>query len=118
MTVYVLIYNPGTGNEGIHSLKLQGKDTILMFEDEDDALRFANFLEAQDFPVPTVQAIDPEEIRLFCQSNGFDYQFIPVGTLVMPPEQNVAQTDWQPEAPQQPAGDGLDEIRRRLERLL
>ncbi|MEN9216389.1 MAG: DUF3110 domain-containing protein [Gloeomargarita sp. HHBFW_bins_162] len=117
MAVYVLIYNPGTDNEGIHSIKLQDEDTILMFEDEDDAVRFANFLEAQDFPVPTVQPIDPEEIRLFCQESGFHYQLVPQGTLVMPPENNVTQTDWQPDAPK-PAGDGLDEIRRRLERLL
>ncbi|MCS7030231.1 MAG: DUF3110 domain-containing protein [Gloeomargarita sp. SKYG116] len=114
MQVYVLIYNPGTDNEGIHSLKLQGEDTILMFEDRDDALRFADYLEAQDFPVPTVEAIDPEEIRQFCEEHGFHYQLVPAGTLLLPPEQNVERTDWQPT----PADDGLDEIRRRLERLL
>lgn len=117
MAVYVLIYNPGTDNEGIHSLKLHGEDTILMFEDEDDAVRFATLLEAQDFPVPTIEAIDPAEMRSFCQQNGFHCQFVPQGTLVVPPEANVAETDWQPDAPK-PAGDGLDEIRRRLERLL
>ncbi|MEN9207208.1 MAG: DUF3110 domain-containing protein [Gloeomargarita sp. GMQP_bins_120] len=116
MRVYVLIYNPGTDNEGIHSLKVGGEETILMFEDQDDAARFADYLEAQDFPVPTVQAIDPEEIRQFCQENGFHYQLVPAGTLLLPPERNVERTDWQPDAT--PAGDGLDEIRRRLERLL
>ncbi|APB33603.1 hypothetical protein GlitD10_1283 [Gloeomargarita lithophora Alchichica-D10] len=115
MGVYVLIYNPGTDNEGIHSLKLQGEDTILMFEAEDDALRFATFLEAQDFPVPTVEAIDPEEMQLFCHQSGFHCQLVPAGALLMPPETNITNTDWQPEPP---AGDGLDEIRRRLERLL
>ncbi len=115
MGVYVLIYNSGSENEGIHSLKLHGEDTILLFEDEDDAVRFATLLEAQDFPVPTVEAIDPEEMRLFCHQNGFHCQVVPQGALVVPPETNIAATDWQPDAP---PGDGLDEIRRRLERLL
>jgi hypothetical protein len=34
---------------------------------------------------------------------------------MIPPPANLTETDWQPETP---AGDGLDEIRRRLERLL
>jgi hypothetical protein len=115
MGVYVLIYNSGSDNEGIHSLKLQGEDTILMFEDEDDAVRFATLLEAQDFPVPTVEQIDPEEVRCFCEQNGFHWQLVPRGALVIPPPHNVTETDWQPN---RPASDELDEIRRRLERLL
>ncbi len=116
MGVYVLIYNSGSDNEGIHSLKLHGEDTILLFEGEDDAVRFATLLEAQDFPVPSVETMDAEEMRLFCEQNGFHYQVVPQGTLVVPPETNLATTDWQPDAP--PArDDDLDEIRRRLERL-
>jgi hypothetical protein len=115
MGVYVLIYNSGSDHEGIHSLKLNGEDTILLFEDEDDAVRFATLLEAQDFPVPTVERIDPEEMRWFCQENGFHCQVVPQGALMIPPPANLTETDWQPETP---AGDGLDEIRRRLERLL
>ena len=30
-TVYVLLYNPGTNNEGIHTITDQEKQTILMF---------------------------------------------------------------------------------------
>ncbi len=115
MAVYVLIYNAGSDNEGIHSLKVQGEDTILMFEDEDDALRFATLLEAQDFPVPTVEPIDPEEVQWFCQEHGFHCQRVPRGALVIPPPTNLDKTDWQPE---RTPSEELDEIRRRLERLL
>ncbi|MEO1297556.1 MAG: DUF3110 domain-containing protein, partial [Cyanobacteria bacterium J06636_16] len=40
MQVYVLLFNAGTDNEGIHSLQANGRNTVLIFEDEDDATRF------------------------------------------------------------------------------
>ncbi|BAZ07990.1 DUF3110 domain-containing protein [Calothrix sp. NIES-3974] len=131
MRVFVLIFNPGTDNEGIHSIRVGDQNQILMFESEDDANRFAMMLEAQDFPTPTVEAIDDAEIKEFCAAANFDYQFVPAdGTLVIPPENNVETTDWDPnQPPSQPsisADDGeteysdseLDRIRRQLEGLL
>ncbi len=49
MRVFVLIFNAGTDNEGIHTIRVGDRNKILMFESEDDALRFALMLEAQDF---------------------------------------------------------------------
>ncbi|NES44991.1 MAG: DUF3110 domain-containing protein, partial [Moorea sp. SIO2C4] len=63
--VYVLLFNARTENEGIHTIQIGDKQTVLMFEKEDDATRFALLLEAQDFPTPTVEAIDLEEIEEF-----------------------------------------------------
>ena len=37
---------------GIHSLELAGQTVVLMFENRDDAERYAGLLEAQDFPTP------------------------------------------------------------------
>ena len=66
MKIFVLLYNSGTDKEGIHSIELKGKTIVLMFEDKDDATRYCGLLEAQDFPLPTVEMIDIEEIRNFC----------------------------------------------------
>jgi Protein of unknown function (DUF3110) len=148
MRVFVLIFNAGTDNEGIHSI-LSGdpeaglpgarRNKIMMFESEDDATRFALMLEAQDFPTPTVEEMDAEEIKEFCKSAGFDWEIVPENsdvTKIMPPELNVEQTDWQPEDktqdtddsfhPNSPAAETeeeisnseLDRIRRKLEGLL
>ena len=93
-----------------------------MFESEDDATRFGVMLEAQDFPEPTVEAIDEEEIKEFCNSVDYDWELVPAGALEIPPENNVTQTDWQVEAEAKPDSDvsqsELDSIRRRLEGLL
>ncbi|RAM49769.1 MAG: DUF3110 domain-containing protein [Hapalosiphonaceae cyanobacterium JJU2] len=138
MRVFVLIFNAGTENEGIHTIRVGDRNTILMFESEDDATRFALMLEAQDFPIPAIEAIDAEEIKEFCQSTGYDWQMVTENSaLMVPPEINVEETDWKPDSeiertqtdtqssnqesppPESELSDSeLDRIRRRLEGLL
>ncbi|MDZ7957807.1 MAG: DUF3110 domain-containing protein [Aulosira sp. DedQUE10] len=136
MRVFVLIFNAGTENEGIHTVKVGDRNKILMFESEDDATRFALMLEAQDFLAPTVEAINAEEIKEFCEGAGYDWELVPENSTVVvtPPEANVEQTDWKPEAedsdeetvpptqaaPAEPeiSDSELDSIRRKLEGLL
>jgi len=136
MRVFVLIFNARTENEGIHTVKVGDRNKILMFESEDDATRFALMLEAQDFLIPTVETIDAEEIKEFCQSAGYDWELVPENSnvVVTPPEVNVDQTDWQSDAentdsesirptPAETAepeisDSELDSIRRKLEGLL
>ena len=65
MNIFVLLYNSGTDKEGIHSIELKGRTIVLMFEDKDDAIRYCGLLEAQDFPLPTVEMINIDEIRDF-----------------------------------------------------
>ena len=138
MRVFVLLFNAGTENEGIHTIRENGRNKILMFESEDDATRFALQLEAQDFPTPSVEEIDADEIKDFCQGAGYEYELIPANdeSLVLPPELNVEETDWQIEnqekqinteqssnnteyPEEQKMSDAeLDSIRRKLEGLL
>ena len=122
MRVFVLLFNARTENEGIHTIQLGDRNKVLMFESEDDAIRFGLMLEAQDFPEPTVEAIDDEEIKEFCDSVDYDWELIPAGALEIPPENNVTQREWQSGAQTLPDADvsqsELDSIRRRLEGLL
>jgi hypothetical protein len=134
MRVYVLLFNAGTENEGIHTIQMGDRNTVLMFEEEEDATRFGVLLEAQDFPTPSVEALEDEEIKEFCRSVNYDWQLIQAGELAVPPDSNVEQTDWQPDEKKdvQPgdkkdeksdsdleySSDELDNIRRRLEGLL
>ena len=100
-----------------------------MFESEDDATRYALLLEAQDFPTPTVEPFDPEEIEEFCKQADYDWQMISAGELAIPPEQNVEEITWgNEEASEKPteretsdsqmSSDELEQIRRKLEGLL
>ncbi|MDY7021666.1 MAG: DUF3110 domain-containing protein [Cyanobacteriota bacterium] len=128
MRVYVLLFNAGTDNEGIHTIQMGDRNTVLMFEDEEDATRFAVLLEAQDFPTPSVEGLEDEEIKEFCRGVDYDWQLVQAGELAVPPEKNVEQTDWQAEGKPSVKPDSeedteyssaeLDDIRRRLEGLL
>lgn len=140
MSVHVLLFDAGSDNEGIHSLELNGTTVVLLFEDRDDAERYAGLLEAQDFPAPTVEAIDRHEMEEFCSSAGYEARFVPAGflpqtaedrLLIAPPEKNMDVTSWkdqeEPELAgnvdlaQEPISTGdaeLEDFRRRLEGLL
>ncbi|MEO1147742.1 MAG: DUF3110 domain-containing protein [Cyanobacteria bacterium J06638_22] len=131
MRVYVLLFNPGTENEGIHTLKLKDEDrnVVLMFESEEDATRYGLLLEAQDFLSPTVEEIESEEVEEFCEEANYDCVVVPEGTLAIPPEATLESTDWQEDGEVPPAeeeaeppsefpGTDLDAIRQRLEKLL
>jgi hypothetical protein len=117
MRVFVLLFNARTENEGIHTIQIGDRNTVLMFESEDDATRFALMLEAQDFPAPTLEAMDVEDIQEFCNSADYDCELIEEGMLAMPPETSVEETDWQANAPKPEISD-IDRIRRQLEGLL
>ena len=126
MNVFVLLYNFGTEKEGIHSIELKGRTIVLMFEDKEDAERYCGLLEAQDFPLPTVELINIDEIRDFC--NKLDYEsklveknFVPKSAedrlLISPPQKNLEVENWNQEEISDSNLD-LNSIKENLEKLL
>ena len=143
MQVFILLFNAGRENEGIHTIRIGDRNLVLIFEQEDDATRYALLLEAQDFPVPTVEKMEQADIEEFCESAGYEGQLVPAGfvpqtdvdrLLLAPPETNLVETDWQedklPEEQElklepEPESEAdaiaaaeLERIRRQLEGLL
>ncbi len=136
MRVHVLLYDTGKESEGIHSLELSGKVVVLMFENSDDAERYSGLLEAQDFPTPTVEAMDRKEIEAFCTEAGYEARFVESGfvpatdedrLLLSPPVRNKDVSSWNDEdVNKNSSGEtktdsvstDLDDIRKRLEGLL
>ena len=133
----MLLFDSGSEVEGIHTLELNGRTVVLMFEEEDDALRYAGLLAAQDFPEATPAAISREEIELFCGQAGYEAQSVPSGfmpgtaeerLMLAPPEQNLDTNEWreQQDQPQQAPAESaqpavnpeLEAFRRSLEGLL
>ena len=133
----MLLFDSGSEVEGIHTLELNGRTVVLMFEEEDDALRYAGLLAAQDFPEATPEEISREEIELFCGQAGYEAQSVPSGfmpgtaeerLMLAPPEQNLDTNEWreQQDEPQQAPAETaqpavnpeLEAFRRSLEGLL
>ena len=144
MRVHVLLFDAGTDSEGIHSLEIGGRTVVLLFENPDDAERYAGLLEAQDFPVPSIEALDRVEVEAFCSEAGYEPRFIETGFLpgsdeerlfISPPESNRDVSRWKEEIEADTSNDRddggesaedsavtssleLDELRQRLEGLL
>ncbi|NEP13035.1 MAG: DUF3110 domain-containing protein [Symploca sp. SIO2C1] len=129
--VFILLYNVGTDNEGVHSLQIQDRTVVLMFESEDDATRYGLLLEAQDFPPVSVEEIDMEDIDT--EQFDYDWQLVPAGFVpentlerlfLAPPEANLEPDDLQTdtkervEEVEEVEMSNLDQIRRQLEGLL
>ncbi len=123
--MHVLLFDAGSDTEGIHSLELNGRTVVLLFEDPDDAERYAGLLEAQDFPMPTVEALERDEIERFCTEAGYEARHVPAGflprseedrLLIAPPEQNMDVSQWREQ--DEDRDPELEAFRRRLEGLL
>ena len=124
MKIFVLLYNPNTDNEGIHSIELKGRTIVLMFEEKEDAERYVGLLEAQDFPTPSIESVNLEEIKEFCNRCEYETRmvtkdFVPKTLedrlLLTPPQKNLEVDKWQD---LKNNDDNLDEIRENLEKLL
>ena len=125
MNIFVLLYNSGTDKEGIHSIELKGRTIVLMFEDKDDATRYCGLLEAQDFPLPTVERIDMDEIKDFCIKLDYEFKlveknFVPKTAedrlLISPPQKNLGVEDWGEDNNKEKID--INTIKENLEKLL
>ena len=126
MDIFVLLYNIGTEREGIHSIELKGRTIVLMFEEKDDAERYCGLLDAQDFPIPSVEMISIDEIRDFCTKLDYECKlveknFVPKTAedrlLISPPQKNLEVENFNEVESKQDNID-LNSIKENLERLL
>lgn len=120
--IYILLFNSGSDQEGVHSLKIGNYDIVLLFIEEDDATRYSLLLEAQDFPTPTVERMYIEDAIESCTASGHAWQIVKEEGLAVPPQINVEELEWQQQSPEEqkpPTSDAdLEDIRRKLEGLL
>ena len=128
-TAWALMFNAGTGNEGIYSRRLplgdgKGFDIVVTFEDESDAERYAEQLLATDFPASTPEEVDIGDLLDFCAEGGHTLGLVRRGVLVVPPDHAVAEFEWSPgmseeaTAPLEGSAEELDAQRLALEAML
>ena len=84
--MYILtIY--GKETDGAYSVKDDEGDQILyLFEEEDDAIRYAMMLEEDgDYPEMHVIEVEDEMMITICESHGYEYTVITPNDIVIPP---------------------------------
>ena len=80
--VYVIMYNPGTEQEGIHTMEFpRGSETdlLLAFESIEDCVGFSNLLRQdpnwQQEPIPTPTPLN--QVEMACSQMGLPIKVVP-----------------------------------------
>ncbi len=84
--MYILtIY--GKETEGAYSVvDAEGEEILYIFEDDDDAMRYAMMLEDEGSPEMHVIEIDDDIMIKTCEIHDYKYAIITKNDLVIPPE--------------------------------
>ena len=83
--MYILTVK-GKENDGAYSVgNIEGEQVLYLFEQEDDAVRFALQLEDQDYPEMHVIEVDDDLMLKTCNMNDYRYTVITQNDIVFPP---------------------------------
>ena len=76
----------GKETEGAYSVKSDdGEQVLYLFEDEDDAIRYALLLEDQNFPEMHVIEVEDDVMLKTCEVHDYKYTVISTNDIVIPP---------------------------------
>ena len=76
----------GKEKDGAYSVTDEDGDQILyLFEEEDDAVRFAMMLEDEDYPEMNVMEVEDAVMIKTCEMHGYNYTVITEDDIVIPP---------------------------------
>ena len=77
----------GKENAGAYSVKdAEGNQILYLFEEEDDALRYAMMLEEDDYPEMHVIEVEDEVMIKTCEVHDYNYTVITEDDIVIPPD--------------------------------
>jgi hypothetical protein len=81
-----LIVVDGKENEGAYAAVDEfGNCTLYIFEEEDDAIRFAMLLEEDNYPKMSVIEVEEKVAIVACELHGYEYVIFSSEDIVIPP---------------------------------
>ena len=83
--MYILALK-GKEDMGAYSIDKDGKKTLYLFVDKDDAIRYARLLEANDYPQMCAVEVEEEEAIGTCKKYNHPYYVIRPDQIVIPPD--------------------------------
>ena len=77
----------GKENDGAYSVTDdEGSQILYLFEEEDDAVRYAMMLENSEYPEMHVLEVEDEVMIKTCQVHDYNYTVITSNDIVIPPK--------------------------------
>ena len=90
--MFILTIN-GRETEGAYSvIDDEGEHILYLFQEEDDAVRYAMMLEEDGYPEMHVIEIEDEVMVKTCKMHGYQYTLITPDDIVIPP--NTSNYDF------------------------
>lgn len=84
--MFILTIN-GREKEGAYSVvDDDGEHILYLFQEEDDATRYAMMLEEDGYPEMHVIEIEDEVMIKTCEMHGYQYTLITLNDIVIPPD--------------------------------
>jgi len=84
--MFILTIN-GKETEGAYSVTDdEGEQILYLFEEEDDAVRYAMMLEEDGYPEMHVIEIEEDIMIKACELHGYQYTIITPNDIVIPPK--------------------------------
>lgn len=81
-----LITIDGKEEEGAYAATDElGRNVLYIFEEEDDANRFAMLLEQDDYPTMSIMSVEKEDIIRACNLHNYEYRIFTSEDIVIPP---------------------------------
>ena len=73
--------------EGAYSVENEdGNHVLYLFQEQDDATRYAMMLEDIDYPEMHVIEVEPDMMIGVCEQHGYEYTVITPNDIVIPPK--------------------------------
>lgn len=80
----------GRESEGVYAVRDENGDQIVyLFEEEDDATRYAMLLEEDGYPEIHIIELDGEKMLETCKEHGYPYAIITPDDIVIPPNSDI-----------------------------
>ena len=85
----------GKETEGAYSVEGEdGEQVLYLFEEEDDATRFAYQLEDEGYPEMHVIEVDGKVVIKTCEMHDYRYSVITRNDIVIPPLENDSISEY------------------------
>ena len=79
----------GKEKEGAYAVEDDvGAQILYLFEEEDDALRYAMMLEDVGFPTMNIIEVEEDLMIKSCTLNGYEYAVITKNDIIVPPQKH------------------------------
>ncbi len=95
MNKFYILSIKGKEHEGAYAVADEdGERALYLFEERDDAERYAGLLEAEDYPPMAIVTVEEELAIQTCEVYNYRYVVITKDDFVIPPRENdFIQTD-------------------------